>query len=234
MKKPKPTKGDTAYTMVKAAVSAVPVVGGPAAELISSIITPPFEKRKMEWIVGIAERLRQLEKKVEGLSPETLSQNDSFVTTVLEATQVAVRTHQEEKLEALRNAVTNSALPEAPTDDLQRIFLNYIADLTPWHLRVLNFFDDPKDWGEHHNIKFPSWNMGGPSTVLEHSFKELQGNRDFYDPLCQDLDSRGLLSAEGLHTTMSANGMFASRTKPIGKSFLKFIQNPLENDFLNR
>lgn len=226
VKTPKKTKADAAHSMVKAAFGSVPVIGAGAAELMSSIITAPFEKRKMEWIESIAERVKQLEEKIEGITSETLAQNDSFVTAVLEAGHIAVRTHQEEKLEALRNAVINTALPSAPSDDLQSIFINYVADLTPWHLRVLAFFSDPTKWGETHRIKYPNWTNGAPSTVLEHTFPELRGNRDFYILLTRDLDNRGLMDADSILTTMTRHGMFSPRTKPLGGEFITFITNP--------
>lgn len=226
MKQPEATRGDAAHAVVKAALSAVPVVGGPATELFSAIIEPPLTRRRNEWIERIAAAVRELQDKVEGLTPESLSQNESFVTTLLHATQVASRSHQEEKLEALRNAVMNAVLPGSPEEDQQRIFLTYIDDLTPWHLRVLAFFDNPLDWGEKHDITFPSWRSGGPADVLEHSFAELKGNRIFYDQLVRDLQARGLLSEGWLHTMMTATGMFASRTTDLGKSFLAFISEP--------
>jgi hypothetical protein len=102
---PKKSAADVAYTVAKAAVSAVPVVGGP--------------------------------EKVSELTPERLSRNEAFVSTALRATEIAVRTHEHEKLEALRNAVMSSALPDAPDDTLQQIFLNHVDSLTPWHLRIL-------------------------------------------------------------------------------------------------
>ena len=47
--------------------------------------------------------------------------DDEFVSAIQHATQIAVRTHQAEKLEALRNAVLNVAAGTAPGDDLQMI-----------------------------------------------------------------------------------------------------------------
>ena len=46
------------------------------------------------------------------------------------ATQIAIRNHQRKKLEALRNAVLNSALVNASEEDIQLMFLNFIEYLT--------------------------------------------------------------------------------------------------------
>lgn len=44
---PKKSAGDVAYAVVKAAVSAAPVVGGPAAELLGLIFGPVLRKKSV-------------------------------------------------------------------------------------------------------------------------------------------------------------------------------------------
>jgi hypothetical protein len=220
---PKKSAADVAYTVVKAAVSAVPVAGGPAAEVLGLIFGPPLEKRREQWSEQLADAVRELQEKVAELTPEKLSQNEAFITTALHATEIAVRTHQQEKLEALRNAVVSAALPGAPDDTMQQIFLNHVDSLTPWHLRILSFFVDPRGWGERHSISYPTWTMGAPSNVLEQSIPALAGRRGFYDQIVSDLEQRGLMPGGGLHTTMTAQGMFSARITPLGREFLEFI-----------
>jgi len=47
-KQPAKSAADVAQVVVNAAVSAVPVVGGPAAELLGLVFGPPLEKRRDE------------------------------------------------------------------------------------------------------------------------------------------------------------------------------------------
>ena len=222
------SSGDVVHAVVKAGISGIPVIGGPAAEIFSLIIVPPLTKRRDKWIENIAEGLKGLEEKVEGFKIEDLSNNDAFITTVTHATQAAIRNHQQEKLEALRNAVLNAALSSTLEEDLQLMFLEFVDSLTPWHLRVLKFLDNPKGWGQKHGITYPSWSMGGPSAALEHAFADLRGKRQLYDIFVKDLYTRGLLSTDSLHTMMTGEGMLASRTTDIGKQFISFITSPLE------
>lgn len=65
--------------------------------------------------------------------------------------------------------------------------------------------------------------MGAVSLVLEQCMPELAGQRGFYDQIVSDLQQCGLLANVGIHTMMTANGMFSSRTTPLGKEFLRFI-----------
>jgi hypothetical protein len=222
-KKPKATKGDIVYTGAKAVLSVIPLIGGPLKELFSAIVAPPLAKRQNEWIESIAEGLVELHNKVDSFDIDALSENESFITTVTYATIIALRNHKEMKIKALRNAVLNSAVGNAPDDDLQLMFLNFIDAFTPWHLRILMFYNDPKAWGEKNNINYPNWTLGGASSVLEHTFPELKGKREFYDQIVKDLHNRGLTTTSELHITTSRNGMFQSLTTNMGKDFLDFI-----------
>lgn len=130
----KPEIADVAHTAAKALITAIPVIGGAAAEFFSAIVVPPLSRRRDKWIEDIVEGLQTLEKQVDGFKIEELSHNEMFITTVMNASQTAIRNHQEEKLEALRNAVLNAALPNPPDDDLQLMFLNFVDTFTPWHL----------------------------------------------------------------------------------------------------
>lgn len=224
---PKPSGGDVAHTIVRAGLSAIPVIGGPAAELFSALIVPPLTKRRDEWVQSIVDGLKTLEEKIEGFSLDFLQNNETFVTAVMHATHAAIRNHQKEKLEALRNAVLNVASGNAPDEDLQLMFLNFIDTLTPWHLRVCRFFQNPRAYGNAKGVTYPNWSMGSPSTVLEHTFSELRGQRAFYDQIVKDLFARGLVGIESLHVTMTESGMFEKRTTEMGDQFIAFISSPL-------
>ena len=68
-----------------------------------------------------------------------------------------------------------------------------------------------------------SRHSGSPANLLESSFEEVSGQRDFYDQIVRDLHYRGLMSIDSLHTRMTVRGMFDSRTTEMAKGFLAFI-----------
>ena len=103
--KPKTTIGDVAHTTGKIALSLIPGVGSAAAEIFSSIITPPLSKREDEWIMSIIAALQKVEKKVDGFKISDLLENEKFITTLVNASHVTIRNHQQEKIDALRNSV---------------------------------------------------------------------------------------------------------------------------------
>lgn len=237
---PKPSKGDVAHTAIKAAISAVPVIGGPGAEFFSAIIKPPLEKRRNEFFDSIVMRLNELEKR-EVVQIKNLSQNKIFITVIMHATQSAIKNHQKEKLDALRNAVLNSAIIRSPDEDLQIMFISYIDDLTEWHLRILKFLSNPNTWHgditpEMNQVEqgkfFATFNLG---KILANNFPQLQGEYGFYQQVIRDLNTRGLIKTDSLKFTTPTDGkMNMDCVTDIGEKFIDYITSPLDKMVLNK
>jgi hypothetical protein len=214
---PTPSAGDTLHTLVKAGLSAIPIVGGPAAELFAYIIAPPLTKRRDEWLLSISEGLKALERKVDKFSIESLQHNEAFVTMLIEASRIALRTHVNEKIQALRNAVLNAAL-ESPDDLFQTMLLQFLEAATPWHLRVLAFYRDPESYASKAGLTL----MTGDrlSHYVSLVFKELEGKDAFRLQIERDLLHHGLVYHEG--------EWYSKRTTHTGDRVLAMVSSPVE------
>jgi hypothetical protein len=210
---PRASGKDVAHAAGRAVLSAIPFAGGAAVEIFQHVIQPPLEKRRIEWMNDVGERLNKLEE--EGIKLESLSENEQFVSAVMSASQVAIRTHQAEKLEALRNAVENVARGQAPDEALQHMFFGFVDTLVPLQIQMLKVFQTPPI--------MEGIMAGGLSMVLERNLPALRGRRDVYDQFWRDLYARGLVDTDGLHTTMSGSGLSQKRTTGLGDQFLHFI-----------
>ena len=104
---PSQTTGEVVQAVARGAISAIPVFGGPAAELLGLVLQPAFDRRREEWLAQLGSALDDLQSRVDNF-PEELSANEVFITTVMAATTAAFRTHEAEKVEALRNAIVSS------------------------------------------------------------------------------------------------------------------------------
>jgi hypothetical protein len=224
LKPPERGIGDAGHAIVKGLVSAIPALGGPAAELFGFVIVPPLEKRRNEWMNTVAQKIKELEEKQAGFKIEALAENQLFLTVVMQATVAAIRNHQQEKLDALQNAVVNTARGINLEENLQLLLLDMIDSLTPLHLKILGYFRDPEKWLKDHGVNLGAV-MGGARVGLEAAFPELRDQREIYDPIVQDLFNRGLLNLDksGLHTMMTDSGILASRTTELGRKFLTYI-----------
>lgn len=212
-KRPKPDADDVAHAFNKAGLSAIPGVGGPASELFSLVVTPSLEKRRDEWIESIGKALKALEEKVEGFKIENLKNNEAFVSVLMQASQTAIRNHQQEKMEALRNAVLNATLPNAPEEDLQLMFLTIVDSLTPSHLKLLKRLDEAKimDMEVPKSFFFDSKARQG---LWHQSIKDLRAHGLTY------LESPWEGTAGRTHVDEGQN------VTNFGKKFLAFITSP--------
>lgn len=223
---PKESTGDHLHTLARAGISAIPIVGGPAVELFQMLIAPPIRKRQQEWMESVAKGLRRLEEQHRCVVDE-LSNNDAFIDTVMQASQAAIKTANQEKREALRNAVLNAALSNTLDDTRQQVFVGLVDQFTVWHLRILALLGNPTKWFTDQGKQPPQWSFAGSlSELLESAYPELKSQRDLYDLVGKDLFQRGLLGTDSFHTTMSGGGVMEKRTSIMGDDFLAFVTQP--------
>lgn len=216
---------EAAHRLARASIGAIPAFGGALLEAFNALIEPPMVKRRTEWMIQVTDVLNQLlEKGV--ITEQDLQSNEKFFTTLVHASNVAIRNHEAEKLNALRNAVINSALPGAPDDTLQQLFLNIVDSFTSWHIALLKLFQNPKQWAQNCGHTFPKWAMGGLTSVIEDAYPSLKGQQDLYRLVWQELFRSGLVNTDGFGVTMSVDGMLSKRTTAIGDRFLSFISEP--------
>jgi len=210
--KGKKSKGEIAQIVGRAMISIFP--GG--VELFNTVIKPQLNKRFEEFQELIFEGLKELNERIEELDTEKLSKNESFITTAMNASQAAIRSHQKEKLEALKNAVLNSALPNAPEDNKQAMFLSYIDDFTPLHLQLLSFINDYTS------------QRGSFRKQIEKAFSDLEANLYIYRSVLADLDSRGLVIKGYVGTEPNSTHKLRAEITAMGIEFIDFISSPLE------
>lgn len=223
---PEATLEDRLHTLAKAGIGSIPLLGAAASELFTAILAPPLETRRVEWMNDVAERLKALDERGE-LKLEDLQDNETFITTVMQASQAAIRNHQSEKREALRNAVLNAALPHAPEESIQQQFINQVDTFTVWHIRLLDLFKDPPAWFEKDGVKssqLPS--LGSLEQLITVAWPELKDQNDFLNVVVQELETKGLFKSSGLRASMSPGGIYSKRTTKIGDAFLEFITAP--------
>lgn len=204
------TKTSALTNRVRGAVDSI----GP--NFLQLLIQPSLERRKAAWTDLLCESLASL--KDTGVDTQLLQDDERFVSTVLQATQIAIRTHQKEKIAALKNAVVNVAVGRSPDEIEQHMFLELVDTLSEMHIRILRLFSRP--------TPPPGMSMGGLSSVLEHNIPSLRGRRDLYLQLWKDLYQRGLVNTDSMNTTMSGSGLAERRTSALGEGLLAFISDP--------
>lgn len=218
---------DAAHQIGRAIASISPVAPGPLQVLFENLLGPSLEKRRWEWAEELTDVVNELKSEMEDLTPEKLAANEVFITVILQATQIALRNHQEEKLVALRNAVANSARPNAPSDDEQLAFLRLVDSLTPWGIRLLMYLHDPGTWMVRNKIQHPGLLTASVGHVLEHAFPDMRRQGEFYGQIVRELQAAGLIvPGEFLNRTMSGRDLYQRLTTARGLAFITYITEP--------
>jgi len=188
---PRATPADHLHTILEVAFASMPVVGAAAAELFNTIVTPPLQKRRDEWKEEVVNRLLALENSEAVI--KGLANNEVFLTVLVQASRVAISTHQQKMRKSLSNAVINS-LKQNIDEDKQLHFIWLLERMTPTHLKILDFYF-PKSESLRSKSGEVIINLDQrPMDRLEDVFEEYKGtNEDFLEHIFKDLATFGLI-----------------------------------------
>jgi hypothetical protein len=230
-KYPEPENKDkvisVARALVKGAAGSVPVAGSFLAEIIDFLYKQPIDQLREDWIIDLAETLEEIQNKQAELTPEKLAEIPEFVTILHRATEVAVRTHQKEKRQYLRNAINSAIKPNPPDFDKQILFLRLVEELTTDHVLILVLYRDPKGWFSRRGILPQEFMAAGRDQVLVQAYPELAKSGDFRLLVISDLERRGLMG--GVSGLISGHAIYDPITSKLGNEFLDYISAIDEN-----
>lgn len=212
--------------VAEAAAGSVPLAGAALAVTIATALGWRLEQRREKWLTDLAEAVEELRRRADGLDLDTLADNPLFVDAVVTATRTIEHTHQQDKIDALRNAVLNSAAADAPDADTQAIMLYLIDRFTPSHLRLVTLWDDPPAWFAAHHLTPPQAAFSASRTqTVEAGLPEMKGRRDFYLLIASELSSAQMLTAN-LGGMVSPASLMDRLTTDFGSQFVRFISDP--------
>lgn len=221
---PQPEAADKAFSIAKAVLSAIPVVGGPASELLELVLLPSIVRRRDEWLRDLADVVERLEKEFEGFKAEKLAGDEAFVSATVQATRIAVATHQKEKREMLRNALFKVASGKGPTDDLQQVYFRAIEEFSPSHVRILKaFWTGPRELAEEKRLWTASTFSVRWAEVIAKLYPDLAGQDRLVQHIITDLRVRGFATVTAPGDLMSNNAI-----TNLGIEFLQFVMDENE------
>jgi hypothetical protein len=189
---------------LKFTVSLIPT----GSAILDIVFTSPISKRKDVWARELSEKVQGLLDN--GLSVEDLQNNEKFIDVVFQTTQIAIKTSQKQKIDALKNAVVNTALDESYDASIIQIFLNLIDELTPLHFNLLA--------NSKASSEFEAARIGGLPQVSWLSLERAQ-------KLYENVDERVIRS---IFSQFAQQGLFLKVDRAIltdfGERFMEFIK----------
>lgn len=240
-----PDATDYAQSLTKIGLATLAVYHPQLAPLLvawDQITGIVLNKRAAGFLQSIVDRFRKQER-----MPESLFRNDEFVSALAQALQAATKTHLQEKLDALRNAVINVALGKQPDPNRQQQFLMLLDRFSEDHLTVLKFLSDPGAYFQRQGMTPPWVVQNGQKLLVNNLICEamprlrarLPGDHEstpfqFIELTLGELVSTRLVALERLNDTWAVPA-FSSRpggapvqkmTTALGDALLTFITEP--------
>ncbi len=229
---PEPDGSDIAHGIGRAVLSLIPLPVSPIAELM---IRSPMDKRVDNWRRELTAVVQILHRRLDEVELEALKRDDEFATTFLHVTRAAVSTHRKEKHEMLRNALVNSALPDAPVDDERTVFLNLLDEFSVAHVQILKTFRLLPVNESHFSLSLgsDSWRQNLATGHLYDFVRNANPHvgLDFhlFLSILPDLHNRGLISNSHPEPHRASRLTQLPELTTFGHRFLKFIESPLDD-----
>lgn len=145
---PKSDSGEFGYSVAKVTLATVPLAGPALQEIMERSIISPLQKRRDNWFQIVASSLEELRNRMDGFDPDKLGENQEFLSVVHHATEIAMRTSKNEKLDLLRNVIKNTAQGLVVEDAMRGKFMSYVEIFSESHIRVLHVLQDPRSQPE--------------------------------------------------------------------------------------
>lgn len=201
-----------------------PGLGYTAQQLAKLAIPDPLEKRRIEFLNRLASGLRELQSKADSTTPESLIENEDFVSAVIETVPLAVKTHRERKKEAFANTILNTAVGVSLDDAVRGRFLSCLDQFSVGHIDMLRLLADPMS-RESVQQAHRSFFMGAPIDLYKVEIDRMGLSPEALSFVISDLSQNGMINSS-LRVMMSKEGAAQKMTTALGEAFLRFIDKP--------
>ena len=212
--------GDGVAAGVQALVGLVPGVGATMGVIVDYQRRKFASEKQTEFNNAVADELERLHIKADELAAQ-------FYATLSHVDWLVTMTNEPEKIEAFRNIMLNTALPNPPEAEMRELFLSMVAALTGRHIRLLNSLNHPKMYGidavNSHDFHVLGGEMGGAFKVIREHVPGFE-REDILNRCINDLVSQGLVyyQEQGQDARLMGN----PRTTDLGLEFVAFITAP--------
>ena len=210
-------------SVLKALISAVPVLGGPVSSLLGDYFSGRKERRFIEFLKGIS---KDLENNRNSINEEFVSKEDFYDIFELTARKI-VLTRQEEKREAYRKMLTNSMTSKDISYDEMEEFIFLLDGIRPEHIFLLKILKDPVKYDEENRNLVGKG--GGFSTSISQIMNKLLPDWDETSiiDVAAKLENDRLIKdiTRNYNTMMTDQGInhLKNRLTDKGKKFCAFI-----------
>ncbi|QOD44293.1 hypothetical protein [Clavibacter zhangzhiyongii] len=202
------------------ALGSIPLVGGMVAGGLSAVIAAKQRERDEEFWAWTAARVRALEERLAGVFDPT---DDEFFVAAQKVIRASRETADQEKRRLLAEVLAESgSWSDIPYDRRER-YLDVVVRMTPWHMRVLSYFQDPSGWFHRRGLEHELYRLSGSMTSIVQVATDYVVPADLpFELIVSDLERERLVDVP-LHTLMTGSGTVDARTTGDGAGLLGFL-----------
>jgi len=208
--------------IIKAGLSAAPFVGA-IASLMSDYIPTSRAKRLEEFTEQIAKDLLRLQDSVDA---KYLNTSD-FAFMFEKSFRAVAEYPQNEKLQAFRGILVNSAINKDLAEEEKEYFLNLAMNLSTLHIRILKFMASPEKYLDETGILKKNIH-GGFSEFFPVAIPgiRLEVIRSAFDELNRFGFTNTSDSIFGTMTARQGLDLLRGRVTELGNRFIQFCTVP--------
>lgn len=154
-----------------------------------------------------------------------MANNDLFISAVLTATPIAIKTGIEKKREYLANAVANTVKEKVDESKLI-VFFNLLDKYTIWHVMFLKYvkgFSYSNKKINNISSEIHDWSGITFRGLLTQKYPELENDPEYIEKILQDLETDGLIRRNSIRGFLTKDTVFGDRVSALGEDFLSFI-----------
>jgi len=210
---------DHIVNVIKASLSAIPVIGGPISSLIGDYIPKKKEERLLNFMKELTIKLEEYAQNIDVKYIKT----EDFAYLFEECIKGVLSNYQEQKLFCFKGIIINSLRQDLKKEQ-KEYYLHLVNSLTDLHLRILAISNDPEAYFRSYELDTNSIQGVGFSKVFEVALEGIESEmiKSTYGELYQ----MGLLNTDkSIFGTLTAGRGFAivtGRITNLGKSFIDF------------
>lgn len=229
-----PKVSDVIHSTSSYIFSTVPGCG----ELFNLIFTAPATKRRDDWIESLEQEIIKLQEQIPDIL-QRIKNNENAISAIMYASPLAIKTSNPEKLKALRNIILNTIIYKDYEEYKIQMFLSFIDSFTEWHIRLLEYFSNPKNTANKYieNYKLPKSQRIHSMQPFWDIYPNMFNERPYLAIILEDLYSKNLLMVNKKVLTQMYDFKdnffkigypYNKGTTNLGDEFLKFISTPLK------
>jgi hypothetical protein len=217
---PDTSLGDGVAAGVQALVGLVPGVGATMSAIVDYQWRKFTSEKQTEFNNAVADGLERLHIRADDLTAE-------FYATLSHVDWLVTMTNEPEKVEAFRNIMLNTALPNPPAAEMRELFLSTVAALTGRHIRLLDFLFHPRKYGvdayDFQDLHVVNPSIGGVLTLIAKNVPGLD-RPDILERCINDLVNQSLVTYQ--EEGRDARMLVAPRPTDLAIELVAFITAP--------